>query len=92
MIEAQVAQVNRDLAAEERVSGSQIRRFLILHKMLDADDGEALIDGLYSDAGNAAIETEITFEDGRKGAVKADLEIRDAETAPVTGKLSQAAE
>jgi long-chain acyl-CoA synthetase len=35
-----VAQVNADLAADERLAGSQIRRFLILHKELDADDGE----------------------------------------------------
>jgi long-chain acyl-CoA synthetase len=35
-----VAAVNRDLAREPRLAGSQIRRFLILPKELDADDGE----------------------------------------------------
>jgi long-chain acyl-CoA synthetase len=35
-----VEQVNRDLAADKRLANSQIRRFLILHKELDADDGE----------------------------------------------------
>jgi len=35
-----VEKVNRDLSADARLSGSQIRRFLILHKELDADDGE----------------------------------------------------
>lgn len=35
-----VAQVNRDLAADPKLAGSQIRRFLVLHKELDADDGE----------------------------------------------------
>ena len=35
-----VEQVNADLAADERLAGSQIRRFLVLHKELDADDGE----------------------------------------------------
>ncbi len=35
-----VARVNRDLAADPKLAGSQIRRFLILHKELDADDGE----------------------------------------------------
>ena len=35
-----VDQVNRDLAKEPHLQGSQIRRFLILHKELDADDGE----------------------------------------------------
>src|SRR5664280_1324889 len=32
--------VNADLAADEKLAGSQISRFLILHKELDADDGE----------------------------------------------------
>ena len=40
MIEEHVAEVNRSLAAEPVMAGAQIRRFLILHKELDADDGE----------------------------------------------------
>ena len=40
MVEDHIQQVNRDLAAEPRVSGACIRRFLVLHKELDADDGE----------------------------------------------------
>lgn len=35
-----VEKVNADLAADSNMSGSQIKRFLILHKELDADDGE----------------------------------------------------
>jgi long-chain acyl-CoA synthetase len=35
-----VEKVNRDLAADPALGNSQIRRFLILHKELDADDGE----------------------------------------------------
>ena len=35
-----VEKVNADLAADEMLAGSQISRFLILHKELDADDGE----------------------------------------------------
>ena len=35
-----VEKVNADLAAEPEIANSQIRRFLILHKELDADDGE----------------------------------------------------
>ena len=35
-----VEQVNADLAQDERLAGSQISRFLVLHKELDADDGE----------------------------------------------------
>jgi long-chain acyl-CoA synthetase len=40
MIERHVDEVNRSLAGEPRMGGAQIRRFLILHKELDADDGE----------------------------------------------------
>ena len=35
-----VDEVNRSLAEEKAMAGAQIRRFLILHKELDADDGE----------------------------------------------------
>jgi long-chain acyl-CoA synthetase len=35
-----VEKVNRDLSGDQRLRGSQIRRFLILHKELDPDDGE----------------------------------------------------
>jgi long-chain acyl-CoA synthetase len=35
-----VEKVNADLAQDAKLSGSQIHRFVILHKELDADDGE----------------------------------------------------
>ena len=35
-----IEQVNADLAGEPEVANSQIHRFLILHKVLDADDEE----------------------------------------------------
>jgi long-chain acyl-CoA synthetase len=35
-----IERVNADLAGEPEIANSQIRRFLILHKELDADDGE----------------------------------------------------
>ena len=99
-----VEQVNQDLAREPHLAGSQIHRFLILHKDLDADDGELtrtrkvrrrfigeryrpLIDALYSDRERAEISTEVTFEDGRKGTLKADLRVRDAKTAPIAATV-----
>ena len=101
LLEGCVRKVNADLAAEERLAGSQIRRFLSLHKELDADDGELtrtrkvrrgfvaeryapLIEALYSTRDRCAIETEVTFEDGRKGKIRADLAIRNvAANAPL---------
>jgi len=35
-----VEKVNADLAADATLAGSQVTRFLVLHKELDADDGE----------------------------------------------------
>jgi long-chain acyl-CoA synthetase len=40
MIKECVEKVNKDLSQDTHLHGSQIHRFLILHKELDADDGE----------------------------------------------------
>jgi len=103
MIEKNVAEVNRSLAADSKMAGAQIKRFLILHKELDADDGELtrtqkvrrgfiaeryapLISALYDGSHEADIATEVTFEDCRKGMLKARVKIRDMQ--PVTAKSS----
>ncbi len=92
-----VEKVNRDLAADSTLGNSQIRRFLVLHKELDADDGEltrtrkvrrrhigekysALVDALYSGETSRYVETQVRFEDGRAGTVRADLKILEART------------
>src|SRR5580658_42646 len=104
LVQGCIEQVNRDFAAESHLAGSQIRRFLILHKELEADDGELtrtrkvrrgfigeryqpLVDALYADAPTASIESEVTFEDGRRGTLKAELQIRDAKTAAAVAML-----
>lgn len=40
LIQECVEKVNADLSRDQMLSGSQIHRFLVLHKELDADDGE----------------------------------------------------
>lgn len=40
MVTSHVEEVNASLAGEPLMAGAQIKRFLILHKELDADDGE----------------------------------------------------
>ena len=40
LIKECIDKVNKDLSQDGRLGGSQMRRFLILHKELDADDGE----------------------------------------------------
>jgi long-chain acyl-CoA synthetase len=105
MVQVCVEKVNADLAADERLNGSQIKRFLVLHKELDADDGEltrtrkvrrstvieryqVLIDGLYDGSTRRRIETEMTFEDGRKGVIRGDVEIRDAQVFAALARAS----
>ena len=102
MIQENIEETNRSLADDPMLSGCQISRFLVLHKQLDADDGEltrtlkvrrniiserygALIDALYGGAGNVLAEVEVTYEDGRKGKISGDLEIRDLKTFPRRG-------
>lgn len=40
LIQDCIEKVNADLAADPRLAASQVHRFLVLHKELDADDGE----------------------------------------------------
>jgi len=105
MIQNHVEEVNRSVAADPMLSGCQIHRFLVLHKELDADDGELtrtrkvrrkiiaekfadLVDALYSGKDEIYTETEVTYEDGRKGAIKATLQIRDARVEPVEQRMA----
>jgi long-chain acyl-CoA synthetase len=99
MIARHVDEVNLSLAGEPLMAGAQIRRFLVLPKELDPDDGEltrtqkvrrgfiaerygALVQALYDGSKEADIATEVTFEDGRKGTIKARVLIRDCRVYP----------
>ena len=109
IIQSHVEAVNRSVAADPMLSGCQIRRFLVLHKELDPDDGEMtrtrkvrrriieekyadLIAALYDGSERVSTATEVTYEDGRKGLIRATLELRDAEVVPVETKVLEAAE
>ncbi len=107
MVQGHVEEVNRAISEDEMLSGCQIHRFLILHKELDADDGELtrtrkvrraiigdkfqdLVDALYDGSSEVRTETEVTYEDGRKGRISATLEIRDAAVVDMAGKRAAA--
>ena len=104
-IQSHVEEVNQSISEDEMLSGCQIHRFVVLHKELDADDGELtrtrkvrrkiigekyddIIAALYDGSKSVSTETEVTYEDGRKGSIKATLEIRDAKVAPVATKMA----
>ena len=104
-IQGYVEEINKQIAQDDMLSGCQIHRFLILHKELDADDGELtrtrkvrrkiisekfsdLVDALYSGAETVYTETEVTYEDGRKGQMSATLTIRDAAVQQTAQKVA----
>ncbi len=104
-VQSHVEEVNKSVAEDEMLSGCQIHRFLILHKQLDADDGELtrtmkvrravindkfedLVSALYDGTKEIYTETEVTYEDGRKGKITATLEIRDAAVQPIGQRMA----
>ncbi len=108
ILASHVDATNLRLSREPMMAGAQIKRFLILHKELDADDGEltrtlkvrrafvaerygALIEALYDGSTEKYVETEMTYEDGRKGTVRATVRIMDARTYPAAEPISQVA-
>jgi long-chain acyl-CoA synthetase len=110
MIARNVDETNLRLSKEPVMAGAQIKRFLVLHKELDADDGELtrtlkvrrafvaeryapLIEALYDGSTEKYVETEMTYEDGRKGVVRATVKIVDAKTYPAARpEIREAAE
>ena len=104
-IREHVEEVNRSVAQDDMLSGCQIHRFLVLHKELDADDGELtrtrkvrrkvigekfedLVNALYEGKDEIFTETEVTYEDGRKGAISATLTLCDATTVVPAQKIA----
>lgn len=106
LIAGHVDEMNRRLAREPMMAAGQIKRFLILHKELDADDGELtrtqkvrrgfigeryddLIEALYDGSSEKYTETEVTFEDGRKGRIRATVRIADANTVEAVREAAE---
>ena len=104
-IRGHVEEVNQSVAQDDMLSGCQVHRFLVLHKELDADDGELtrtrkvrrkvigekfddLVNALYDGKDEVFTETEVTYEDGRKGAISATLTLCDAKTVAPAQKIA----
>ncbi len=104
-IQQHISEVNNSIAQDEMLSGCQVHRFIVLHKELDADDGEMtrtrkvrrnvveekysdLLDALYAGESSIYTETEVTYEDGRKGSISATLELRDAAIQSGTTRMA----
>ena len=104
-IKGHVEEVNASVAQDEMLSSCQVHRFVVLHKQLDADDGELtrtqkvrrriieekysdIIAALYDGSDEVSTTTEVTYEDGRKGAISATLLIQKARTSAVIHKMA----
>ncbi|MBM7070104.1 AMP-binding protein [Actibacterium sp. 188UL27-1] len=60
----------------------KVRRRIVEEKFAD------LIAALYDGSSSVSTVTEVTYEDGRKGAIKATLELRDAKTHQVAQRMA----
>ncbi|MBO9466987.1 AMP-binding protein [Tropicibacter sp. R15_0] len=104
-IQSHIEETNISIAQDDMLAGCQIHRFLVLHKELDADDGELtrtkkvrrkiigekfgdLVEALYGGKDEVYTETEVTYEDGRKGKITATLQIRDTKVQPIATKMA----
>ena len=85
-----VEKVNADLAAEPEIANSQIHRFLVLHKELDADDGELtrtrkVRRGAIAEKYHALVEA---LYDGRQSVhVEAQVKYEDGRTGMLSADL-----
>jgi len=60
----------------------KVRRKIVGEKFDD------LVSALYDGSNTVSTETEVTYEDGRKGAIKATLELRDVAVVPVNKEVA----
>ncbi len=104
-VKEHIEEINKSISGDSMLAGCQVTRFLVLHKELDADDGELtrtrkvrrniiedkfsdLITALYDGSASVSTETEVTYEDGRKGSIKATLSVLDAKVFDVPQRMA----
>ena len=104
-VKEHIEEINKSISEDSMLAGCQVTRFLVLHKELDADDGELtrtrkvrrniiedkfsdLITALYDGSASVSTETEVTYEDGRKGSIKATLSVLDANVFDVPQRMA----
>ena len=84
------SQVHRFLVLHKELDpdDDELTRTRKVRRNFIAEKYKVLIDALYGGRGNQYIETEVKFEDGRRGKVSADLAIIDVKTFPIAKKAA----
>ena len=84
------SQVHRFLVLHKELDpdDDELTRTRKVRRNFIAEKYKVLIDALYEGKGNQYIETEVKFEDGRRGKVSADLKIVDVKTFPIAKKAA----
>jgi len=84
------SQIHRFLVLHKELDpdDDELTRTRKVRRNFVAEKYGVLIDALYGDRSSQFIETEVKFEDGRRGKVSADLKIIDAKTFPVVKKAA----
>lgn len=84
------SQIHRFLVLHKELDpdDDELTRTRKVRRNFVAEKYKVLIDALYAGKSNQYIETEVKFEDGRRGKVAADLKIVDAKTFPIVKKAA----
>ncbi len=100
LLAGEVAKVNASLPEPQRIQrflllykefdpddGELTRTRKVRRSVVDARYAE-LIEAIYRGQPQVHVETDVTFEDGRKGRIEAELQIRDTEARPVLAEAA----
>ena len=84
------SQIHRFLVLHKELDpdDDELTRTRKVRRNFVAEKYKVLIDALYAGKSSQFIETEVKFEDGRRGKVSADLKIVDCKTFPIARKAA----
>ncbi len=84
------SQVHRFLILHKELDpdDDELTRTRKVRRNFVAEKYKVLIDALFAGKASQFIETEVKFEDGRRGKVSADLRIVECETFPIARKAA----
>jgi long-chain acyl-CoA synthetase len=80
------SQVHRFLVLHKELDpdDDELTRTRKVRRGFIAEKYAILVEALYAGKASCFIETEVKFEDGRRGKISADVKIQDAKVVPVT--------